>query len=144
VQPRGTPTEGKIQKRRRHLRESSTALNSLCLLFKKIACTAENSLVRKYRGKLDVRDVKQLIKEVAMSNKIKKMFLLFVIISLTGCAGASNQWKDKSGVPVSDTDLAACELQAGGYGTAQASGAIGPFHAKIAACLTAKGYTKPE
>ena len=79
-----------------------------------------------------------------MSNKIKKMFLLFVIISLSGCAGASNQWKDKNDVPVTDSDVAACELQAGGYGTAQGAGGIGTFSAKVAACLAAKGYTRPQ
>jgi hypothetical protein len=101
-------------------------------------------LVKKCRGKLDVRDVKQLIKEVAMSNKIKKMFLVFVIISLSGCAGTSNQWKDKSGSAVTDSDVAACELAAGGYGTAQGAGGIGNFSNKVAACLTAKGYTRPK
>jgi hypothetical protein len=99
-------------------------------------------LVRKRRRKLDVPDVKQLIKEVAMSNKIKKMFLLFVIISLSGCASA--QWKDKGGSPVSDADVMACEYAAGGHGTAQAPGGMGTFSAKVAACLTAKGYSLPQ
>jgi hypothetical protein len=75
-----------------------------------------------------------------MSNKIKKMFLLFVIISLSGCAGLG---MDEKGY-VYNADVAACELQAGGYGTAQGAGGIGTFSAKVAACLAAKGYTRPQ
>jgi hypothetical protein len=75
-----------------------------------------------------------------MSNKIKGMFLLFIIISLSGCAGV--QWKDTNGAVASDSDVGRCEFNCGGgtfggYAGVYASN----FTNCITACMKSKGYS---
>jgi len=77
-----------------------------------------------------------------MSNKIKKMLLLFIIISLSGCAGI--QWKDANGAAAPDSAVVACGKQCGGGG---AEGPGNAFNIPLFGvcrdnCLKEQGYTK--
>jgi hypothetical protein len=76
-----------------------------------------------------------------MSNKIKGMFLLFIIISLSGCAGI--QWKDTNGAVASDSVVVACGKQCGSGGV---EGPGNPWNAPgfgtcRTACMKSKGYS---
>jgi hypothetical protein len=76
-----------------------------------------------------------------MSNKIKGMFLLFIIIGLSGCAGV--QWKDTNGAIASDSVVVACGKQCGSGGT---EGPLNQFNVPLfgtcrTACMKSKGYS---
>ena len=70
-----------------------------------------------------------------MSNKIKKMFLLFVIIGLSGCAGAQVQNDAVSA-------RGGCELKCnvgGNFGTVNPGGWVG-YSNCLNACMKEKGF----
>ena len=79
-----------------------------------------------------------------MSNKIKKVFLLFVIISLSGCAGA--QWKGTSGSVASDSDVAGCEFRCGVGGVVGELNNAGWLNLTNCrtACMKTTGYSQTE
>ena len=77
-----------------------------------------------------------------MSNKIKMLVMLFIVFSLSACAGSP--WKNSSGAAPSDAVVAACTQKCGGGGTEGPGNAfnIPLFGVCRDNCLKEQGYTK--